>query len=270
MVHEVLEEMLLVIDVGNTNIVLGVFQGERLVCDWRIRTVRDTTADEFNVLARALFADRHIVPSDIKKTVISCVVPPAVRILEDFCHKYLKQSPLWVTPHAVRQLMPILYDNPAEVGADRVVNAIAAYEKYRQSLIIIDFGTATTFDVITQKGEYSGGAIIPGIMISAEALFQRASRLPRVEMFMPPASVIGRDTIDSIKSGLMHGNAALVDGMVMRMKKEMDTPPRVIATGGLAGLIAELTDTVDEVDNGLTLEGLRIISRELSPAHPVK
>jgi type III pantothenate kinase len=186
-----------------------------------------------------------------------------VRILDNFCHKYLGQAPLWVNPDAVRQLMPILYNNPAEVGADRVVNAIAAYEKYKQSLIIIDFGTATTFDVITEEGEYLGGAIIPGIMISAEALFQKASRLPRVEIFMPPDSVIGRDTIDSIKSGLMHGNAALVDGMVARMKKEMTTTPRVIATGGLAVLIAGLTDAIEVVDNNLTLEGLRIISREL-------
>lgn len=261
--HEEME-MLLVIDVGNTNTVLGVFQEDRLICDWRIRTIRETTADEFNILARALFNDRNIAFADIKTTVISCVVPPAVRILESFCRKYLFQSPLWVNPDAVRQLMPILYNNPAEVGADRVVNAIAAYEKYRQSLIIIDFGTATTFDVITEKGEYLGGAIIPGIMISAEALFQRASRLPRVEIFMPPESVIGRDTIDSIKSGLMHGNAALVDGMVARMKKEMGTDPKVIATGGLAVLISELTDAIEVVDNGLTLEGLRIIHRELS------
>lgn len=258
--------MLLVIDVGNTNTVLGVFDKDHLICDWRIRTVRDTTADEFNILARGLFSGNGITFSDIKKTVISCVVPPAVRILDIFCQKYLDQAPLWVDPDAVRQLMPILYNNPAEVGADRVVNAIAAYEKYKESLIIIDFGTATTFDVITEKGEYLGGAIIPGIMISAEALFQKASRLPRVEIFMPPESVIGRDTIDSIKSGLMHGNAALVDGMVARMKKEMGTTPRVIATGGLAVLIAELTGSIEIVDNNLTLEGLRIISRELDKA----
>jgi len=255
--------MLLVIDVGNSNTVLGVFDKDNLICDWRIRTVRNTTADEFNILARGLFSGNGIAFSDIKRTVISCVVPPAVRILDNFCQKYLDQAPLWVNPDDVRQWMPILYNNPAEVGADRVVNAIAAYEKYKQSLIIIDFGTATTFDVITEKGEYLGGAIIPGIMISAEALFQKASRLPRVEIFMPPESVIGRDTIDSIKSGLMHGNAALVDGMVTRMKKEMGTTPRVIATGGLARLIAELTDSIEIVDNMLTLEGLRIISRDL-------
>ncbi|MBF0210252.1 MAG: type III pantothenate kinase [Desulfamplus sp.] len=263
--------MLLVIDVGNTNIVLGVFDGENLVRDWRIRTIRDSTADEFNILAKALFSDKGIKLSDIKNVVISSVVPPAVPILDRFCEKYLNQKPLWVQPASVRNLMPILYNNPAEVGADRVVNAIAAYSRYKKSLIVIDFGTATTFDAISQKGEYLGGAIVPGIMISSEALFQRASRLPRVELFMPPDHVIGKDTIDSIKSGLMHGNAALVDGMVARMKKEMRADPNistdepmVIATGGLAPLIANLSDSIELVDGALTLEGLRIISKALN------
>lgn len=263
--------MLLVIDVGNTNIVLGVFDGDVLVRDWRIRTIRDTTADEFNVLAKALFADKEIRLSDISSVVISSVVPPAVPILDMFCEKYLNQKPLWVHPASVRTLMPILYNNPAEVGADRIVNAIAAYSRYKKSLIVIDFGTATTFDAISEKGEYLGGAIVPGIMISSEALFQRASRLPRVEMFMPPKHVIGKDTIDSIKSGVMHGNAALVDGMVSRIKKEMmgdpivsTTEPMVIATGGLAPLMADLSESIEVVDSALTLEGLRIISQALS------
>ncbi len=263
--------MLLVIDVGNTNIVLGVFDGETLIKDWRIRTIRDTTADEFNVLARALFADKGIKLSDISRVVISSVVPPAVPILDRFCATYLNKTPLWVQPALVRTLMPILYNNPAEVGADRIVNGIAAYNRYKKSLIVIDFGTATTFDAISENGEYLGGAIVPGIMISSEALFQRASRLPRVEMFMPPEHVIGKDTIDSIKSGLMHGNAALVDGMVARMKKEMmsdpnvtTSEPMVIATGGLAILIAELSNSIEAVDSALTLEGLRIISQALS------
>ncbi|MBF0232445.1 MAG: type III pantothenate kinase [Desulfamplus sp.] len=256
--------MLLVIDVGNTNIVIGVFDGDLLVKDWRIRTIRDTTADEFNILAKALFADKGIKLSDIENVVISSVVPPAVPILNTFCEKYLCRKPLWVNPASVRDLMPILYNNPAEVGADRIVNAIAAYTRYNKSLIIIDFGTATTFDAISDKGEYLGGAIVPGIMISSEALFQRASRLPRVEMFMPPANVIGKDTIDSIKSGVMHGNAALVDGMVARMRKEMDSNPTVIATGGLAVLIADLSEAIQVVDSSLTLEGLRIISKALS------
>ncbi len=257
--------MLLVIDVGNTNTVIGVFENDILIRDWRIQTVRNTTADEFNILAKALFADKNINPEDITKTVISSVVPPAVTILNTFCQRYLNQDPLWVSPDAVRNLMPILYNNPAEVGADRIVNGIAAYEKYKKALIIIDFGTATTFDAISENGEYLGGAICPGVMISSEALFQKASRLPRVEIFMPPEAVIGKDTIDSIKSGIIYGNAAMVDGMVMRIKREMDaTPMVVLATGGLATLISGLSETIEAVEPDLTLEGLRIISRELT------
>ena len=255
--------MLLVIDVGNTNTVIGVYNQDTLMEDWRIRTVRDKTADEFNVLARALFADRGIDPSAIAKTVISSVVPAAVPILDAFCKRYLKLEPLWIEPVAVKQLMPILYKNPGEVGADRIVNAIGAYHKYRTAMIIIDFGTATTFDVVTQKGEYRGGNIVPGIMISAEALFQRASRLPRVEIFKVPEQVIGNTTIESMQSGIIYGNAAMVDGMVARMAQEMETRPKVIATGGLASLIAGVSETIESVDQSLTLEGLRIISREL-------
>lgn len=162
-----------------------------------------------------------------------------------------------------KKLMPILYSNPNEVGADRIVNAVAAYEKYKRALIIIDFGTATTFDAITEKGEYLGGAICPGVVISSEALFQRASRLPRVEMLKAPDRVIGDDTIESIKSGIIFGNAAMVDGMVDRMKEEMKTTPMIIATGGLAPLIAEVSNAIESVDLALTLEGLKIISRAL-------
>ncbi|MCG8686288.1 MAG: type III pantothenate kinase [Desulfobacterales bacterium] len=255
--------MLLVIDVGNTNTVIGVYEDDVLKQDWRIRTVRDNTADEFNVLARALFTDKGIALSDITKTVISSVVPSSVRILNAFCERYLKMSPLWINPASVKRLMPILYSNPNEVGADRIVNAVAAYDKHKKPLIIIDFGTATTFDAISPKGEYLGGAICPGVMISSEALFQRASRLPRVEIFKAPERVIGDDTIESIKSGIIYGNAAMVDGMVTRMKKEMNADPMIIATGGLAPLIAEVSDTIESVDQSLTLDGLRIISREL-------
>lgn len=255
--------MLLVIDVGNTNTVIGVYENDRLIEDWRIRTVRENTADEFNILASALFADKGIDPSRIKKIVISSVVPSSVRILDAFCQRYLKLDPLWINPAAVKKLMPILYSNPNEVGADRIVNAVAAYDKYKRALIIIDFGTATTFDVVTEKGEYLGGAICPGVMISSEALFQRASRLPRVEIFKAPERVIGDDTIESIKSGLIHGNAAMVDGMVARMKKEMAADPMIIATGGLAPLIAEVSDAIETVDQELTLNGLRIISKEM-------
>jgi type III pantothenate kinase len=255
--------MLLVIDVGNTNTVIGVYDGEDLKHDWRIRTVRDATADEFNVLANALFSDKGMNRSKIEKIVISSVVPSAVPILNAFCERYLDLTPVWINPDSVKKLMPILYNNPNEVGADRIVNAVAAYKKYKTALIIIDFGTATTFDVISEKGEYLGGAIVPGVMISSEALFQKASRLPRVEIFKAPEKVIGKDTIDSIKSGIIHGNASMVDGMVERMTKEMSSTPRVLATGGLAPLISGLSKTIEKVEQSLTLEGLRIISHEI-------
>lgn len=257
------KNMLLVIDVGNTNTVLGVYENEALKQDWRIRTIRETTADEFNILARALFADRGILLTDISKIVISSVVPSSVRILNAFCERYLGLTPLWVNSASVKKLMPILYSNPNEVGADRIVNAVAAYEKHKKALIIIDFGTATTFDAITENGEYLGGAICPGVMISSEALFHRASRLPRVEIFKAPERVIGDDTIESIKSGVIYGNAAMVDGMVDRMKQEMKTTPMIIATGGLAPLIAEVSNAIESVDLALTLDGLKIISRAL-------
>ncbi|PIE61334.1 MAG: pantothenate kinase [Desulfobacterales bacterium] len=254
--------MLLVIDVGNTNTVIGVYEKNELKHDWRIRTVPENTADEFNVLVQALFADQEIKFTDITKTVISSVVPSAVRILNAFCQRYLKLSPLWINSASVKRLMPIRYVNPNEVGADRIVNAVAAYEKYKKAMIIIDFGTATTFDAISDKGEYLGGAICPGVMISSEALFQNASRLPRVEIFKAPEQVIGDNTIESIKSGIIYGNAAMVDGMVTRMSQEMNTDPIIIATGGLAPLIAEISNTIESVDQSLTLDGLRIISQE--------
>ena len=252
--------MLLVIDVGNTNTVIGVYDGDILEYDWRIRTIRDTTADEFNVLANSLFADKNLDRKKIKKTIISSVVPSAAPILNRFCKKYLNLTPVWINSESVKKLMPILYDNPNEVGADRIVNAIAAYSQYKTSLIIIDFGTATTFDVISKQGEYLGGAIAPGVMISADALFQRASKLPRVEIFKAPGRFIGKDTIESIKSGIIHGNAAMVDGMVERITKEMHTTPKVLATGGLATLIAGVSKTIEKTEQSLTLDGLKIIS----------
>jgi len=252
--------MLLVIDVGNTNTVIGVYDGDILDHDWRIRTIRDTTADEFNVLANSLFADKNLDRGKVKKAVISSVVPSAAPILDSFCKKYLNLTPLWIDPESVKKMMPILYDNPNEVGADRIVNAIAAYNEYKTSLIIIDFGTATTFDVISKEGEYLGGAIVPGVMISAEALFQRASKLPRVEIFKAPDKIIGKDTIESIKSGIIHGNAAMVDGMVERITKEMHATPKVLATGGLATLIAGVSKTINSTKESLTLDGLKIIS----------
>jgi type III pantothenate kinase len=256
--------MLLVIDVGNTNTVIGIFNNDTLIEDWRIKTIRDTTADEVNVLIKALFSDSEAVNmKGIEKILISSVVPPAVPILNAFCKKHLSFAPLWVTPDLVRSLMPVLYKNPDEVGADRIVNSIAAYNKYKTSLIVVDFGTATTFDVISEKGEYVGGAISPGIAISSEALFQKASRLPRVEIFQPTDKVVGRDTIESIKSGIIYGYASLVDGMVERIQKEMNFSPVTIATGGLSPLISSVTEKIDHVEESLTLDGLCIISHAL-------
>ena len=250
--------MLLVIDVGNTDTVIGIYNGKELVKDWRIRTVNTITEDEFNIIAVNLFTGSDIKSKDISHIVISCVVPPLVSILDSFCRKYLGRHPLWVDAKSVN-IMPILYNNPDEVGADRIANSIAAFEKYKTSLIVVDFGTATTFDAVSEDGEYLGGAICPGIMISAEALFLKASKLPRVEIFSHPEKIIGKDTASSIRSGIIYGYAGLVDGIARRMKIEMGTAPKVVATGGVSNLMADVCDSIEEVEPSLTLEGLRII-----------
>ena len=251
--------MLLVIDVGNTNTVIGVFQQSQLLKNWRIRTERNATEDEFNILITNMLAQSAIHPEKISRTIISCVVPPVIENLDAFCKKYLSHAPHWVDAKSASQ-MPILYSNPEEVGADRIVNAVAAFHIYKQSLIVIDFGTATTFDAISEKGEYLGGAISPGIGIASESLFKSASKLPRVELIVPPKNVIGKDTINSIKSGIIFGYAGLVDGIVRRMKKEMDSDPKVIATGGLAVLLSNVSETIESVEPDLTLNGLKIIA----------
>ena len=197
-----------------------------------------------------------------KKTVISCVVPPMVTILDAFGRKYLGHPPLWVDAKSYPG-MPILGKNPDEVGADRIVNAVAAYQRYKKSLIVIDFGTATTFDAISEKGEYLGGVISPGVGISSEALFTHASKLPRVEIFKAPEKVIGKDTIESIQSGIIFGYAGLVDGIVQRMQAEMGSNPKVIATGGLAPMMHHVAHSIETVVADLTLEGLRIISLQI-------
>ncbi len=254
--------MLLVVDVGNTQTVIGIFQGHELIRSWRIHTEAGMTADEFHLVLSAMFRETNASEKGISRTAVSCVVPPLVDAIGTYCLNYLKHSPLWVTPDKVR--MPILYDNPSEVGADRLVNAAAAYHKYPEALIIIDFGTATTFDVISGRGEYIGGAISPGIGIAAEALFSYASKLPRVE-FLPPSSAIGRSTSDSMKSGIILGYTELVDGMVRRIKKELyPQEQRVIATGGMARAIRDLSSTIELVEPDLTLEGLRIICEQNS------
>jgi type III pantothenate kinase len=256
--------MLLCIDVGNTNIVLGVFKDDTMLNHWRIRTERDMTGDELGLLINNLFVPEQFEMSGIDATIISCVVPPLLSAFKEFCQRYLHHEPLVVDPD-METGMPIKYDNPKEVGADRIVNAVAAYQKYRTGLIIVDFGTATTFDYISPEGVYEGGAIAPGITISAEALFQRASKLPRVEIFAKPKMVIAKETIASINSGLIYGYAGLVDGIVNRIKKEVGFDTTVIATGGLAPLIKSEATTIDYVEEFLTLEGLKTIFKLNSP-----
>jgi len=249
--------MLLVIDVGNSNTVLGMYRGRALERNWRITTDKSRTVDEYAMLVHDLFqlADLHF--KDIKDVIISSVVPPMVNTLEELCRSYFKLKPYIVGP-GIKTGMPIQYDNPREVGADRIVNAVAAYERKRRSLIVVDFGTATTFDYISARGEYQGGAIAPGLGISAEALFERASKLPRVEFARPP-QVIAKNTVNSIQAGIFFGYAGMVDGIVNQMKEEAKSDPLVVATGGLAELIASASRTIAEVEPFLTLEGLRII-----------
>ncbi|MGV8080620.1 MAG: type III pantothenate kinase [Syntrophales bacterium] len=249
--------MLLVIDVGNTNTVLGVFDGEELVHDWRIRTVTDHTVDEYGMLIFNLYKSSRMSSRAVSAIIISCVVPPMLNILEPLCLKYFNVRPLIVGP-GIKTGMPIYYDNPKEVGADRIVNAVAAFEKYRRDLIIVDFGTATTFDYVSKKGEYMGGCISPGLMISSEALFERAAKLPRVEL-SKPRSVVAKDTVSSMQAGIVYGYAGLVDGIVNRMKAEVKSDPYVVATGGLAKVVSTEAKSIDEVDDMLTLQGLRLI-----------
>ena len=249
--------MLLVVDVGNTNTVLGLFDGDQLVHDWRIRTVVDHTVDEYGMLIYNLYKTSRISSRKIQDIIISCVVPPMLNILEPLCQKYFNLKPLIVGP-GVKTGMPIFYDNPKEVGADRIVNAVAGYEKYKKDLIIVDFGTATTFDYVSEKGEYMGGCISPGIMISSDALFERAAKLPRVEL-SKPKSIDAKETVSSMQAGIMYGYAGLVDGNCDRIKAEVKSNPLVVATGGLAKIVAPETKSIDVVDEMLTLEGLRII-----------
>ena len=249
--------MLFVIDIGNSNIVLGVYKGAELFKSWRVETKKGRTSDEYGILVKELLTFSGIDSKEISDIIISSVVPPLESTIIEMADKYFSIKPLMVGP-GVKSGISILYENPKEVGADRIVNAVAALKRYGGPLIIVDFGTATTFDLITEKGEYGGGVIAPGIGISVEALFQRASKLTRVDL-VKPKNVIGRNTVNSIQSGIIFGYVGLVDGIVKKMKEESGVSARVIATGGLASLIAEESSEIDEVVENLTLEGLKII-----------
>jgi type III pantothenate kinase len=250
--------MLLCIDVGNTNIVMGVFDQEKITGHWRVRTEKDTTSDELGILICNLFQTSRIKMDGVKGIIISSVVPPLLNTLEGLSKRYFNIKPM-VVGRGLKTGMPIRYDNPNEVGPDRIVNSVAAYEKYKCGLIIVDFGTATTFDCVTPEGEFIGGAISPGLFISSEALFSRTSKLPRIETFSAPKSVIAKDTISAMNAGILYGYASLVDGLITRIKKEMGHEVKVIATGGIAPLIAKESATIDLIDEDLTLEGLKII-----------
>lgn len=244
-------------DVGNTNIVLGVYRENELLHHWRIGTNRSGTVDEYGMTIHSLFQYAGINLQQINGVAISSVVPPLTGLLEQLCEKYLCKAPLFIGP-GIKTGLNIRYENPREVGADRIVNSVAAIEKYGSPLIVVDFGTATTFDYIDEHANYLGGAIVPGIGISTEALYQRAAKLPRIEL-SKPKSVIGRNSVSSMQAGIIYGYVGLVDGIVNRMRKEMNSSPRVIATGGLAELIAAESETIQQVDGMLTLEGLKLI-----------
>jgi type III pantothenate kinase len=263
--------MLFVLDVGNTNTVLGVFaraagpaaeavespRYDRLLANWRVATSRTSTVDEYGVLFRNLFSMAQLEAKAIHGIVVSSVVPPLDPVLRQVCERYFSLRPLFIEP-GVRTGMPVQYDNPAEVGADRIVNGVAAYDKYGGPCVIVDFGTATTFDCVSKKGEYLGGVICPGIGISADALFERTARLPRVEI-RKPARVIGTNTVGSLQSGLYYGYLGLVDGILELLLAELGAETRVVATGGLGPMMGTGSKYIKHVDDFLTLEGLRII-----------
>lgn len=249
--------MILVFDVGNTNTVVGVYNGKKLLTHWRIRTDTLRTCDEYGMILHDLFTYNKLDKEKIKGVIISSVVPSLMLEIESMSQKYFSCKPIVVGP-GTKTGLAIKYENPREVGADRVVNAVAAYHKYSGPLIIIDFGTATTFCVVNEKGEYMGGAIAPGVRISTEALVSRAAKLPRVEL-VKPKSLIGKNTVASMQAGIMYGFVGQVEGIINRMKKEIDCNPAVVATGGLASVIAAETDVIEIVDDFLTLDGLRII-----------
>jgi len=250
--------MLIAIDVGNTHTVIGIYEGERLTNHWRLSTDPDRTTDEYGVTLRGLLQGADLAtPLEPEGVVIACVVPPLNQTIEHLAEHYFRCQPLVVGP-GIKTGMPILFENPKEVGADRIVNAVAAFDHFASACIVVDFSTATTFDYITGRGEYVGGAIAPGLGISMNALVEHAAKLYRVELARP-RDVVGRTTVGALRSGLIYGYTALVDGLVERIIRERGEKTRVIATGGLADLIAPESETIEETDEFLTLKGLRLI-----------
>lgn len=253
--------MILLVDVGNTNIVIGVYKNNECIVSWRISTDIKKTSDEYSIQVIQLFSQYNLEPKEVKGIIISSVVPNIMHSLENMVRKSFAIEPIVVGP-TVKTGINVKYDNPKEVGADRIVNAVAANDIYKRDLIILDFGTATTYCAVTKDGDYLGGCISPGVKISSDALFERAAKLPRIELEVPK-SIICKNTITSMQAGILYGYIGQVEYIVKRMKKEMKelgiNDPYVVATGGLANLIAKETDVIDKVDSSLTLEGLRII-----------
>jgi len=249
--------MLLTVDIGNTNIFFGIFDNEKIVRSWRIATDKNKTSNEYGTIFCNLINLDDVNTKKLTGSIISCVVPTLIEVIKSALRTYIGVDSLIVEP-GINTSMPILYKNPKEIGADRIANGVAAYNEFKKSVVVVDFGTATTFDCISERGEYTGGCIAPGLQISSEALYSAASKLPKVEL-IKPQNVIGKTTIESIQSGIIYGYSSLVDGIVRKIQKEMNSSPYVVATGGFASLISSESETIKKVDEFLTLKGLRIL-----------